>query len=64
MESKKSVPPRHHSAETKADITAQRNDIIDDQDMCVKAPEWAEHQRLWDDDVPCDDGRSGKLDQT
>jgi ADP-ribosylglycohydrolase len=30
-------------------------------DVCVKAPEWAEHARLEDDDQPCDDGRSGKL---
>jgi nicotinamidase/pyrazinamidase len=27
--------------------------------VCLKAPEWAEHQRLEDDDLPCDDGRSG-----
>jgi nicotinamidase/pyrazinamidase len=32
-----------------------------DPDVCVKAPEWAEHQRLQDDDMPCDDGRSGKI---
>jgi hypothetical protein len=30
-------------------------------DGCTKAPEWAEHQRLSDSDMPCDDGRSGKL---
>ena len=27
--------------------------------VCTKAPEWAEHQRLNDDDEPCDDGRAG-----
>lgn len=26
---------------------------------CEKAPEFAEHYRLDDDDLPCDDGRSG-----
>jgi nicotinamidase/pyrazinamidase len=30
-------------------------------DVCVKAPEWAEHQRLDDPDLPCDDGRSGRI---
>ena len=28
-------------------------------DVCLKAPEWAEHQRLNDTDPPCDDGRAG-----
>lgn len=28
-------------------------------DVCLKAPEWAEHQRLDDPDEPCDDGRTG-----
>jgi transketolase len=30
-------------------------------EVCTKAPEWAEHERLSDADMPCDDGRSGKL---
>jgi nicotinamidase/pyrazinamidase len=30
-------------------------------DACQKAPEWAEHARLEDNDQPCDDGRSGKI---
>ena len=30
-------------------------------DICTKAPEWAEHERLSDADMPCDDGRSGRL---
>ena len=30
-------------------------------EVCTKAPEWAEHARLEDEDQPCDDGRSGKL---
>jgi hypothetical protein len=33
------------------------------QDACRKAPEWAEHQRLEDDDMPCDDGRSGNIER-
>ena len=28
---------------------------------CQKAPEWAEHARFEDTDLPCDDGRSGKI---
>jgi hypothetical protein len=30
-------------------------------DVCTKAPEWAEHERLSDTNMPCDDGRSGRL---
>lgn len=29
--------------------------------ICTKAPEWAEHERLEDNDQPCDDGRTGKI---
>jgi hypothetical protein len=43
-------------------VTTDRDETFDDQDVCIKAPEWAEHQRLDDDDLPCDDGRSGRLD--
>jgi hypothetical protein len=32
-------------------------------DICQKAPEWAEHSRLHDEDEPCDDGRAGNLDR-
>lgn len=28
-------------------------------DICKKAPEWAEHERLSDEDEPCDDFRKG-----
>ena len=28
-------------------------------DVCEKAPDLAEHYRMGDDDLPCDDGRSG-----
>ena len=31
--------------------------------VCQKAPEWAEHSRLHDDDEPCDDGRTGNLER-
>jgi len=47
--------------DSKKDTAADRDKIVDDQDVCTKAPEWAEHQRLWEDDEPCDDGRSGWL---
>ncbi|AOY58789.1 MULTISPECIES: hypothetical protein [Desulfococcus] len=30
-------------------------------DVCEKAPEWAEHYRLYDPDDPCDDGRRGDV---
>lgn len=42
-----------------ADLAAESQ--APEPDVCVKAPEWAEHQRLEDDDLPCDDGRSGKI---
>jgi hypothetical protein len=32
-------------------------------DVCQKAPEWAEHSRLNDEDEPCDDGRWGNLER-
>jgi len=35
-----------------------------EDEICRKAPEWAEHSRLQDEDEPCDDGRSGKLKRT
>jgi transketolase len=40
-------------------ITGRTNEV--DIEVCAKAPEWAEHQRLSDLDQPCDDGRSGKV---
>lgn len=30
-----------------------------DPTVCLKAPEWAEHERFTDRDEPCDDGRAG-----
>ena len=29
--------------------------------ICEKAPDLAEHYRMEDDDMPCDDGRSGQV---
>jgi hypothetical protein len=29
--------------------------------VCEKAPEWAEHHRLKDEDQPCEDGRRGNI---
>lgn len=37
---------------------------IPPDDVCQKAPEWAEHSRLQDEDEPCDDGRTGNLERT
>jgi len=34
---------------------------MSEDEVCRKAPEWAEHSRLHDDDEPCDDSRSGNL---
>jgi hypothetical protein len=31
---------------------------LDEPEACRKAPVWAEHQRLSDSDMPCDDGRA------
>jgi len=42
-------------------ITKDRDETVDDQGVCLKAPEWPEHQRPWDDDMPCDDGRAGDI---
>jgi len=44
------------------DVTGRRDNVVDDQTVCNKAPEWAEHQRSWEEDEPFDDGRSGRLD--
>jgi nicotinamidase/pyrazinamidase len=32
---------------------------LHEPEICLKAPEWAEHQRFSDSDIPCDDGRAG-----
>lgn len=54
------TPKNQGQAET--NITDERDKTVDDQTVCLKAPEWAEHQRLSDDDLPCDDGRSGNIE--
>jgi nicotinamidase/pyrazinamidase len=40
-------------------VANQAQDTAPEPGVCTKAPEWAEHQRLDDEDQPCDDGRSG-----
>jgi hypothetical protein len=40
-------------------VASQAEGTTPEPGVCLKAPEWAEHQRLEDDDLPCDDGRSG-----
>jgi hypothetical protein len=47
----------HQTDEEESDPTAEQEDV------CLKAPEWAEHSRLHDEDEPCDDGRSGDLER-
>jgi len=42
-------------------IEEESGAAIPQDEVCQKAPEWAEHARLGDDDEPCDDGRTGNL---
>jgi len=44
-------------------IEEESGATIPQDDVCQKAPEWAEHSRLQDADEPCDDGRSGNLER-
>ena len=44
-------------------IEEESGTTIPEGDICQKAPEWAEHSRLHDEDEPCDDGRTGNLDR-
>jgi len=44
-------------------IEEESGATIPQDDVCQKAPEWAEHARLDDDDEPYDDGRAGNLDR-
>jgi hypothetical protein len=44
-------------------IEKESGATIPKDDVCQKAPEWAEHARLSDDDEPCDDGRTGNLER-
>ena len=62
MNDKKETTEKSNNSKNDAQVSKDRNKRVDDQGVCVKAPEWAEHQRLWDDDMPCDDGRSGNIE--
>lgn len=69
------LPVDPHSVPTVRDRLEQAGILLTDPDafhrmgeaageppapeVCTKAPEWAEHQRLEDDDLGCDDGRAG-----
>jgi alpha,alpha-trehalase len=44
-------------------IEKESGTTIPEDEVCQKAPEWAEHSRLQDKDEPCDDGRSGNLER-
>ena len=45
-------------------IEGESSATIPEDPVCQKAPEWAEHARLQDEDAPCDDGRTGNLERT
>jgi len=47
------------SSEKSKTIEGETGATVPRGDVCRKAPEWAEHARLHDDDQPCDDGRTG-----
>lgn len=38
---------------------APKRQAAPERSVCEKAPEFAEHYRMADDDLPCDDGRNG-----
>lgn len=50
------------SNEKSKTIEGESGATVPQGDVCQKAPEWAEHSRLHDDDEPCDDGRTGHLE--
>jgi hypothetical protein len=41
-------------------VSSQKGKGASEAVSCEKAPEFAEHYRLVDDDLPCDDGRAGR----
>jgi hypothetical protein len=55
--------PNDKNKETYDAIEKESGATIPNDDVCQKAPEWAEHARLSDDDEPCDDGRTGNLER-
>ena len=55
--------PNDRNKETFNAIEEEFGATIPNDDVCQKAPEWAEHARLSDDDEPCDDGRTGNLER-
>jgi hypothetical protein len=44
-------------------VEGESGPAIPEDEICEKAPEWAEHARLQDEDEPCDDGRTGNLER-
>ncbi len=46
--------------QTEPKNTEKKQKKQEELDVCQKAPEFAEHHRLEDDDMPCADGRGGK----
>ena len=62
------MDPQKKSKDEKAPkpktIEAESGATMPADEVCQKAPEWAEHSRLNDEDQPCDDGRSGNLESS
>lgn len=55
--------PTSKESDTPKTIEGGSGATIPEDAVCQKAPEWAEHSRLHDDDQPCDDGRLGNLER-
>jgi hypothetical protein len=61
MSSKKKATDK--KSEKPKTIEGESGATIPEDAVCRKAPEWAEHARLDDEDQPCDDGRTGNLER-
>lgn len=65
MTDKGKLKEKSEASSEKPEATEEGSgETIPQGDFCQKAPEWAEHSRLHDEDQPCDDGRSGNLEQS
>jgi len=56
-------PSNDEKREAPKPIEGESGPTMPEDEVCRKAPEWAEHSRLHDEDEPCDDGRSGNLER-
>ena len=46
--------------QTESENREKKQKKQEELEVCQKAPEFAEHHRLQDDDMPCEDGRNGR----